>query len=125
MSVGQKIKARRKQLGISAELLADKLGVSPSTIYRYENGAIEKVDAAKLTPIAEALNTTPAYLMDWTDDDSADLTPEKGAHHTKEARILISGIEKMPEEAQKRMLDMARLLFDKHADYFKEGETKQ
>lgn len=39
---GQKIKARRKELGMSADEVAAKLGVSRSTIFRYENGHIEK-----------------------------------------------------------------------------------
>lgn len=67
MSTGQRIKARRKELGISAEKLADKLNISPATIYRYENGDIEKVPGERLAPIAEALSTTPAFLMGWED----------------------------------------------------------
>lgn len=43
------------------------LGVSPATIYRYENGDIEKVPGDRLSPIATALQTTPAYLMGWED----------------------------------------------------------
>lgn len=67
MTTGQRIKARRKQLGISAEVLAAKLNISPATIYRYENGDIEKVPGDRLAPIAEALSTTPAFLMGWED----------------------------------------------------------
>lgn len=67
MTVGERIKGRRKQLGMNAEALADKTGLSPSTVYRYENGDIEKIDSSKLIPIAQALKTTPAYLMGWTD----------------------------------------------------------
>lgn len=68
MTVGERIKARRKYLGLSAEQVAWDLGISPSTVYRYENGAIEKMGIDKLSPIAEALHTTPAYLIGWTDD---------------------------------------------------------
>ena len=68
MTVGERIKARRKELGMNAESLAEKLGCAPSTIYRYESGSIEKVDSEKLIPIAEALATSPAALMGWTDD---------------------------------------------------------
>lgn len=59
------MKDRRKAIGISAERLAEMLGVSPATIYRYENGDIEKVPGDRLGPIANALQTTPAYLMGW------------------------------------------------------------
>ncbi|MBQ3503700.1 MAG: helix-turn-helix domain-containing protein [Oscillospiraceae bacterium] len=67
MTTGQRIKHRRKEIGVSAEKLAEMLGVSPATIYRYENGDIEKVPGDRLGPIAEALQTTPVYLMGWAD----------------------------------------------------------
>lgn len=70
MSVGKRIKERRKQLGMSAEDLAELVGVSPATIYRYESGYIENVKSSKLTPIAKALRTNEAYLMGWDDQPS-------------------------------------------------------
>ena len=69
MTTGQRMKERRKQIGISAETVASRLGVSPATIYRYENGGIDKVPGDKLAPIAEILQTTPAYLMGWEYDE--------------------------------------------------------
>lgn len=69
MTTGERIKERRKALGMNAESLAAKCGVSPATIYRYEKGDIENMGTDKLTPIAEALATTPAFLMGWEDED--------------------------------------------------------
>lgn len=68
MTTGERIKARRKQQGMSAEALAELCGISPATIYRYENGDIEKVGIDKLPPIAAALHTTQAYLMGWEEE---------------------------------------------------------
>ena len=65
---GQRIKERRKQLEISADDIADQLGVSRSTIFRYENGHIKKIPANVLEKLAEILDTTPAYLMGWKED---------------------------------------------------------
>ena len=65
MNIGERIKRLRKQAGISAEELAERIGKSPATVYRYENGDITKVDSSMLRPIAEALQTTPAHLMGW------------------------------------------------------------
>lgn len=70
MDVGQRIKERRKKLNMSAETLAAKIGKSPATMYRYEKGEIDKVDASILLPIADALMTTPAFLMGWTEDST-------------------------------------------------------
>ena len=71
MTTGQRMKNRRKEIGLSAERVAEILGVSPATIYRYENGDIEKVPGDRLVPIADALKTTPAYLMGWDDVNDA------------------------------------------------------
>lgn len=65
MTVGTRIKERRLQLGLTADALADILGKNRSTVYRYENGEIENMPIDVLMPIAEALHTTPAYLMGW------------------------------------------------------------
>lgn len=70
MTVGERLKRRRKELGMSAEAVAEKLGCSPSTVYRYENGEINKMGIDKLKPIAEAINTSPAYLMGWEDEET-------------------------------------------------------
>ena len=75
MNVGKAIKDRRKQIGMSAETLAEKIGVSPTTIYRYEKGDIEKVDSTKLMPIAAALGVTPGYLMGWESYDETEAEP--------------------------------------------------
>jgi transcriptional regulator with XRE-family HTH domain len=68
MTVGERIRNRRKDLGVSADDLAAALGLSRSTIFRYENGDIEKLPISILEPIARKLCTTPKYLMGWTDD---------------------------------------------------------
>ena len=41
MTVGERIKQRRKELKMSANELGIKLGVNRSTIVRYESGYIE------------------------------------------------------------------------------------
>lgn len=65
MNIGQRIKERRKEMGISADDLANRLGKDRSTIYRYEKGDIENLPLDILEPIAAALSTTPQYLMGW------------------------------------------------------------
>ncbi|WP_349674018.1 helix-turn-helix domain-containing protein [Lacrimispora sp.] len=62
--IGQRIKQRRKQLNMSADDVASLLGISRSTVFRYENGRIRKVPADILEKLAEILMTTPAYLIE-------------------------------------------------------------
>lgn len=63
------MKMRRKQLKLSADVVAERLGVSRSTIFRYEKGEIEKLPTNILDDIAKILQTTPAYLMGWESDN--------------------------------------------------------
>ena len=67
MDIGERMKLRRKELKLSADVVAEKLGVSRSTIFRYEKGDIEKLPTNILDDIAEVLKTTPAFLMGWED----------------------------------------------------------
>ena len=68
MNTGDRIKNRRKELGISADKLAEALGVSRSTIFRYENGDIEKLPTDVLKPVAAALHATPYWLLGIEED---------------------------------------------------------
>lgn len=43
MSIGEKIKQLRKQLGMSVDELAIMLGKNRATVYRYEKGDIENL----------------------------------------------------------------------------------
>lgn len=48
--------------GLSAEKLAKLVGVSKTTIYRYEKGQIEKMPMQILTKLAKVLNISPAFI---------------------------------------------------------------
>ena len=71
MTTGERIRQRRKDLGMTADALAEAIGVSRSTMFRYENGYIEKMPMNNLVPIARALHTTVGYLMGWSEDTEA------------------------------------------------------
>lgn len=68
MTIGQKIKELRKQLNMSVDDLAAKLGKNRATIYRYEKGDIENLPLDVLEPLAKAIETTPGYLMGWEEE---------------------------------------------------------
>ena len=77
MNLGKKIKLRREELGFSQEELAKKLGYkSRSTINKIELG-INDITQHKIVAFAEALQTTPSYLMGW----------EEAPEHTKEDAV--------------------------------------
>ena len=63
MSLGENIRVRRTACGYTVEELANRLGVSRQTVFRYENGQIATVPSDKLQLLSEILNTTPAQLL--------------------------------------------------------------
>lgn len=74
MTIGERIKARRIQIGLTVDQVADRIGKNRATVYRYESNDIEKFPLDILPPLARVLNTTPAYLMGWSDTADAHLS---------------------------------------------------
>lgn len=68
MTIGERIKAKRKELGLSVDEVAEKLGKNRATVYRYESNDIEKLPTTVLEPLAKVLGVTPAYLMGWEEN---------------------------------------------------------
>lgn len=64
-SVGKRIETLRKSKKISQEDLAEKVGVSRTTIYKWESGTA-KPNFAKLQALARALETTVSFFTDET-----------------------------------------------------------
>lgn len=81
MTTGERIKQRRKELGMSADELAEAIGVHRTTIFRYEKGDIEKIPLNMIVPIARALHTTAGYLAGWEENalaaDESDKSEEE------------------------------------------------
>ncbi len=63
MKLGERLKAKRKEKNISAEYLAKQLGLSVSTIYRYEDSSILKIPVSTFEKMCSILETTPAKMM--------------------------------------------------------------
>lgn len=75
MTIGKRIKERRLSLGMTVDELAMKLGKNRATVYRYESDEIKDMPLSVLAPLADALYTTPAYLIgiDVEENDREDL----------------------------------------------------
>lgn len=68
MTIGDRIKARRLELGMSQNDLAKKLGYkNSSSVSRVEDDKTD-LPRSRIIEFAAALNTTPAALMGFTDD---------------------------------------------------------
>lgn len=67
MTVGDRIKESRQLLDIGQSELADIVGISKQTLYKYENNIITNIPSKNLEKIAQVLKTSPAYLAGWND----------------------------------------------------------
>ena len=63
MTIGERIKNIRKRKKISVDYLATELGISKTTIYRYEDSTIEKIPVNIFDQLCMLLDVTPAELM--------------------------------------------------------------
>jgi len=61
-AIGARIRARRRQLGLSQSQLAETLGVSFQQVQKYERGA-NRVAASTLVAAAAALGVSAAWLV--------------------------------------------------------------
>lgn len=93
MDTGERIKYYRKKANISAEELAERVGISPSTIYRYENNDIANMGIDKLKSIANALHTHAYILLGWDENISLPLGYEQ----------IVFLLDKLSDEGVKRI----------------------
>ena len=73
MDLGKRLKAKRKEKNISAEYLAKELGISVSTVYRYEDSSILKIPVSTFEKMCDILGTTPAQMMGNVPEKTVDI----------------------------------------------------
>lgn len=88
--MAQKIKELRQERGLTLEQVANVVGVGKSTVRKWETGMIANMRRDKIAALAQALGTTPAYLMGWEDED------EENPHELK----LVTAFDKLSIDDQ-------------------------
>lgn len=102
MTLGQKLKFKREELGLTQGYIAKKVGVATQTIFKYENEIVTNIPLDRLELLADALNVTPAYLMGWEEttikknDTIADIILQ--IRSDEELLELVKGICNLPDE---------------------------
>ena len=66
------LKERRKELNMTLEDVAQKVGVGKSTVRKWENGDIENIGRSNIVKLAEALKVTPYFVMGLQEDNKID-----------------------------------------------------
>jgi repressor LexA len=88
MSIGDRIKARRLELGLTLEEVGEKLGLNRSTVMRYENGRIKKMSEETIESFALVLKTTTGELLGW----------DKSQNLSKKVLVLARQMQELPPE---------------------------
>lgn len=89
MNIGQRIKAKRLAAKLTLEEVGKFVGISKQTIQRYESGVISNIPSDKIELISKCLNTTPAYLMGWEEED--ELSGIEGISSISKKRLPLLG----------------------------------
>lgn len=70
MTIGDRIKNRRIELGLTQQELAERIGYKGKTaISKIESGE-RALRQTKIKPVADALETTTEYIMGWEESET-------------------------------------------------------
>lgn len=104
MNIGERIKNRRKELELSVDDVADKLGKNRATVYRYESSDIENLPITILEPLSRILKTTPDYLMGWITEKEL---PNKEQSITDKEKELLSYYNQLNDLGKDKLINDA------------------
>jgi transcriptional regulator with XRE-family HTH domain len=115
LHLGKRLRRRRRLLGLTQQQLAVAVGIRFQQIQKYECGA-NRISAARLWQLAEALETPVAYFYDGLAEaaarDSANDEGRSGGEmfSRKETLDLIQAYYRLSERPRRRLLDLAKSL---------------
>lgn len=106
MNLGDKIRTRRMELGMTMEDLGKAIGVQRSAINKYEKGIITDLKRSTIDALSKALNVSVFYLLD---DDPEDLDEARleALHQNPQLGLLFDRSRKMSDADVDFMLQMA------------------
>ncbi len=105
MTIADRIRNRRIELGLSVDELAKKLNKNRATVYRYESSYIKTYSPDVMEALAQALNTTPSYFYGYESNKrSSDNSISKDEQH------LISAYRALNAHGQELLLERAEEL---------------
>lgn len=104
-TIGDRIRMRREQLGLSQEELASYLGYkSRSSINKIESNQ-RNLTQSKIKAIADVLKTTPEYIMGWEESKKETPVSQEAHERTMYALDLLSKLSPEKQQEALRYLD--------------------
>ncbi len=117
LHVGNRVRQRRRLLGMTQQRLADAVRIRFQQIQKYESGA-NRISASRLWLLSRALEVPISYFFDGVDDTGItvvaanDLSPETplDVFQNKETIALVRAFYTMNDEPRRRLLDLAKAM---------------
>lgn len=110
MTVGERILKRRTELGVGQTELADKVGVSKQTLYKYENNIVTNIPLEKIELIAAYLSISPAVLMGW---EAIAYPPANEREKFMRLRAYYEKLSDLTPEHENQILEFIDMFYEK------------
>ena len=109
MAIGERIAARREELGLKQYQVAERIGVTKTTMSKYENN-VNLPNSDILAKLAAALSTSADYLCGITDDP----TPhgESWVRLTDDDKAIFEALSDLSRDNKVRLSERARMLLE-------------
>jgi transcriptional regulator with XRE-family HTH domain len=117
LHVGNRVRQRRRLLGMTQQKLADAVRIRFQQIQKYESGA-NRISASRLWTLAKALDVPVAYFFDGvetspyaqeTNGDHGVKAPDD-VFQNKDTIALVRAFYTMNDEPRRRLLDLAKAM---------------
>lgn len=114
------VKELRKKKGIQQKELAIEIGVTQPTVSEWES---QKKDPSgeRLKKLSDYFGVDELIILG---KGVINLTNVEHTPVTKEAKIISSGIDKMPPDQREKAIDLMKIVFTQYADYFQKGDDE-
>lgn len=113
MSIGQRLKEARKSVGMSQDLLAEKIGASRGVITNIEHDKIAKPQPVVVNALCHVLGIRREWLVDGAGPMKA---PAQASQSAQVLSEIYEQAQKLSEEEQLFILDMIQS-YARHMKY--------
>ncbi len=111
MTSSDRVFALLEERGVSAYKLSKAVGITQGNIGNWKSG-VSSPSYGALVKIAKYFNVSVEYLECKTDDPA----PASGASDDVQIEILARAARKMTPEEKQKLIDMAKVMFEKAFD---------
>lgn len=109
-AIGENIKKRREELGISQVDLAELIGESKQTIWKYESGTVTNIPLCKVELIANVLHCLPQDIAGWNNSTKTQKNVLKSTNLPDNLQRLADIWDRISEDEMQYIL----FIIDKH-----------